>query len=137
MAGPTPSDLVTMTAGARTPHNSALAQEAGAWISKADHRRPRTPCPAIKASCKRPPKEGSGRAVVACAAIDIVVRHTGEQHPVEDVSEITAARRERVLNHSLRILLSDTRSAAPLETRERDHRYDLGGNPQGQTARHR
>lgn len=38
---------------------------------------------------------GIGHTAEAFAAIGIVVNHVGDQHPVEDVSEITAAQRER------------------------------------------
>ena len=56
---------------------------------------------------------GIGHTAEAVAAIGIVVNHVGEQHPVEDVSQITAAQRERTFGTTLFGYLCLTH-AAPL-----------------------
>ncbi len=58
-------------------------------------------------------REAIERAVEAFGAIDIVVNNAGEQHPVGDFSEITAAQLERTFRTNLFGYFHLTRAAPP------------------------
>ena len=58
-------------------------------------------------------REAIERAVEAFGAVDIVVNNAGEQHPVADFSEITAAQLERTFRTNLFGYFHLTRAALP------------------------